>query len=81
MGDSWLSIYKGSLIPRKRIPFNQVDRVVQINEVLLFKLANGKEEQIYTEWLSNEDTLELKTELKHNSVLRRLNFKSDVLNS
>ncbi|WP_164670114.1 hypothetical protein [Virgibacillus doumboii] len=62
--DSSLSMYRGNILSRKLIRFNHVDRVAKINEVIVFKLDNGKEEPIYTEWLSNEDTEELKKELK-----------------
>ncbi|MEH7239122.1 hypothetical protein [Bacillus sp. JJ1562] len=61
----YLSIYRGNLIPRKMIQFDKVERVVQVNDIIIIKLSNGKEEQIYIEWLSNGDNIELKKELKH----------------
>lgn len=59
-----LSIYRGNIFPRKIISFDQIERVVQVNGAIILKLFNGKEEQIYTEWLSDKKTLELKNEFK-----------------
>ncbi|UOQ48989.1 hypothetical protein MUN88_02295 [Gracilibacillus caseinilyticus] len=64
MNDDRLSIYRGPVLSRKLINFDHVDRVVQINTVILFKMENGKEEQIFTDFLSNEDTAEIKDQLK-----------------
>ncbi|UOQ84419.1 hypothetical protein [Gracilibacillus salinarum] len=64
MNDDHVSIYRGPVLSRKLVSFDQVDRVVQINTVILFKLENGKEEQIFTDFLSEEDTVEIKEQLK-----------------
>lgn len=60
-----LSIYRGFFLPRKLILFSQVEEVVQVSEVVLFIMNNGKEEQIYTDFLSNEDQVELIKTLKN----------------
>ena len=62
--ESSLSIYRGNFLSRKIIRFNQVEHVVRLNEMIILKLNNGKEEQIYTEWLSDKNALELKKKLK-----------------
>ncbi|MBM7662614.1 membrane protein YdbS with pleckstrin-like domain [Bacillus mesophilus] len=59
-----VSIYKGNFFARKVIPYNKVERVVQIEDLIVFRLQNGEEEQIYTELLSGEGTLEVKKALK-----------------
>ncbi|WP_058307177.1 hypothetical protein [Gracilibacillus massiliensis] len=59
-----LSIYKGNLLSRTTIPFQKVERVVEISSMLLIKLVNGKEQQIHTEWLTEKDSETLKRELK-----------------
>lgn len=55
-----LSIYRGNILPRKLIPFNKVERIVQMNEVITFIMDDGKEQQVYTDFLSNENKLALK---------------------
>lgn len=62
--NSSLSVYRGFFLPRKSILFSQVEEVVQVSEVVLFIMNNGKEEQIYTDFLSNEDQVELIKTLK-----------------
>ncbi|SHN07001.1 hypothetical protein [Gracilibacillus kekensis] len=59
-----LSIYKGNLLSRKTIPFQKIERVVEISNTLLIKLVNGKEQQIHTEWLTEKDSQTLRRELK-----------------
>lgn len=55
-----LSIYRGNILPRKLILFNKVERIVQMNEVITFIMDDGKEQQVYTDFLSNENKLALK---------------------
>nr|WP_304214352.1 hypothetical protein [Fredinandcohnia onubensis] len=62
--NSSLSKYRGFFLPRKSILFSQVEEVVQVSEVVLFIMNNGKEEQIYTDFLSNEDQEQLIKSLK-----------------
>ena len=64
IGESSLSIFRGIIFPRRTINFNQIERVVQIDEVIILKLHSGKEEQINTEWLSDKNNADLKKELK-----------------
>ncbi|WP_099363472.1 hypothetical protein [Fredinandcohnia onubensis] len=59
-----LSTYRGFFLPRKSILFSEVEEVVQVSEVVLFIMNNGKEEQIYTDFLSTEDQGELIKNLK-----------------
>jgi len=59
-----VSIYRGSLFRRKQILFSQVEVVVQVSDVILFIMNNGKEEQIYTDLISDEDQVELIKNLK-----------------
>lgn len=59
-----LSIYRGFLFRRKQILFGQVEVVVQVSDVILFIMNNGKEEQIYTDLISEEDQVELIKNLK-----------------
>ncbi len=59
-----VSIYRGFLFRRKQILFSQVEVVVQVSDVILLIMNNGKEEQIYTDLISNEDQVELIKNLK-----------------
>ncbi|WP_223702221.1 YdbT family protein [Sutcliffiella deserti] len=71
--DHFLSIYRGNLLSRKTIPYTEVNSVVQIEEDLYLKLKKGKEEAIYLNRLSKEDSVEIKTKLKN-----RFDFKHIV---
>ncbi|WP_456277919.1 hypothetical protein [Bacillus sp. AK128] len=62
---SSISIYKGKLFPKKYIEYHKVKHVVQVSDIIILKLHDGKEEEIYTERLSHSDTNEVKKELKH----------------
>lgn len=62
--ENLISIHRGNIIPRKIIKFNRVKRVVQVNEVISLLLSNEREEHIYTDWLSEEDTSQLKKKLQ-----------------
>lgn len=60
--ESSLLIYRGNFVSRKVINFNQIERVVQVDGMLIVKLDTGKEEQINLEWLSEQNILDLKKE-------------------
>ncbi|WP_077618158.1 hypothetical protein [Bacillus sinesaloumensis] len=62
--DKSFSIYRGNILPRKQIPFSHVQRVVQVNDVIILLMKDGKEEQIDTDYLSNKDKSELTKTLK-----------------
>ncbi len=74
MQDNSLSIHRGSILSRKVINFNKVERVAQVNDVILLIMDDGKEEPIYTDWLSNNDTIELKKKLKERFASKAISF-------
>ncbi|GGF34674.1 hypothetical protein GCM10010954_37200 [Halobacillus andaensis] len=59
-----ITLDKGALLPRKTVHFDRVERLAEINDVMLLKMENGQEQEIYTEWLAHEDTKELRISLK-----------------
>ncbi|WP_035722751.1 hypothetical protein [Gracilibacillus boraciitolerans] len=60
-----LSIYRGNLLSRRTVPFDQMKRAVLISKMILIKLKTDKEVQIHTEWISERDSQALQRELKN----------------
>lgn len=58
-----LSISQGMLLPRKQVLLDQTVKIKQYNEILIIELKNHEEVQIYTNFISEEDTSKLKSYL------------------
>lgn len=59
-----LTIYNGPLLPRTTIHYADIDYCIVVSNLLMFKLQNGKEKQINTDYLSGKDFSLLRKELK-----------------
>ncbi|SFM06960.1 hypothetical protein SAMN04487943_107105 [Gracilibacillus orientalis] len=62
--EDYISMYRPNLVSKNRIEHTHIKRVVEMNDIILLVMENGKEEQIRKEWLTEEDTMVLKNELK-----------------
>lgn len=51
------------LLPRKQVLLDQTVKIKQYNEILIIELKNHEEVQIYTNFISEEDTSKLKSYL------------------
>lgn len=49
------------LLPRKQVLLDQTVKIKQYNEILIIELKNHEEVQIYTNFISEEDTNKLKS--------------------
>ncbi|QGH35239.1 hypothetical protein GI584_14805 [Gracilibacillus salitolerans] len=60
--DNSMFMYKPNL-QKKQIELTNINRVVEMKDMILLILKSGKEEQIHKAWLTDEDILLLKKEL------------------
>lgn len=61
--DYAISIYRGLVIPRKKIPFDNIKKVVEVSTVIELKLKDD-EQTLYPELLAAKDVEVLKEKLK-----------------
>ncbi|WP_164214680.1 hypothetical protein [Virgibacillus sp. YIM 98842] len=59
-----LTIYHAPLLPRSTIYYDNIDYCIVVSNLLMFKLNNGREKQINTDYLSEKDFSLLREELK-----------------
>ncbi|MCP3029421.1 hypothetical protein [Halobacillus sp. A5] len=54
---------KGTVLPRKSVEYEKVDKMSDMEDLILLKLRDGQEQEIHTDWLEEQDYKELRQTL------------------
>ncbi|WP_101846881.1 hypothetical protein [Halobacillus sp. Marseille-P3879] len=64
MEEDRVTFDKGTIWPRKAVKYEQVEEVAEVNDIILLKMNDGREQEIHTDWLEEQDTRELRVSLR-----------------
>ncbi|MGP4041660.1 hypothetical protein ACTWP4_17400 [Gracilibacillus sp. D59] len=64
MEEGYLLMYRPNVLSKKQIEYSNIKRVVEMKDMILLVMKDGKEEQIHKEWLTEKDFLMLRKELQ-----------------